>query len=104
MRTLAKIEFVGNFSFADDPTPEATDAEMEQVFGRGWDSTVTFGQMWAKAEELLKPFGQDYTPPQAGGVQAQRIITRGNHTLSLWTTTRQVVRYALTTEPPKPKG
>lgn len=82
----------GTFSFSDDQTPPASDAEMSKILGPGW-RFKTYGAQVEILNEKLKPLGQkmewipDYKHP--------RWFRSNNslHTVGVWTTIRQTVKY-----------
>lgn len=92
---------IARFACTDDPTPEATDAEMATLFGPNWQQ-MTYGEQWAKLNELLKPHNQAFDGP-AAGCPAMRHILHPVHSVWFWSSTRQTAKYVLSTEPPKAK-
>lgn len=100
MPAQAKVIPGGIFHMSDDQTPAATNAEMAQLLGSNWQE-MAFAQHGNKINELLKPYNQTFSyVPEAGWMRSN---DHPIHTIAVWTSRRQTVKYILSTEPPKPK-
>jgi hypothetical protein len=92
MSVTAKIIPQGVFHMSDDQTPEANDAEMEKFFGPDWKN-MTFGDQAVKIQDALKPLNQTFEYVMEAGWM--RSNNHPVHTIAVWTTRRQTVKYLL---------
>ncbi len=94
---MSGTESISRFACTDDPTPEATDTEMAQVFGINWQQ-MTYGEQYARVNELLKPLGQWLEPACGAGHHRNppcRHVEHATDAIWYWSSIRQAAKYVL---------